>query len=527
MSATGARKAAGLDTPAPAPAGAVRARRIGTAVALALSLAAALGGAPRADADLFGSISLVSEGSLYGAPAQQVEYAHDAAISGNGEYVAFDGSFGGLTGVWRRDLATGAIEAVAPGDSELPSISASGRYISFTSTEDLVAEDEARGPNVWVRDMEPGPGEPEYVLASAADGSNRALTYEYGSEPSAEEQEYGAAAVGRSAISADGREVAFVTTAASNLAGPHTPALQVAVRYLESEQTKLVSGEYDAATGQTTDTPVSSEEGGRRFGAVFAGTGVNPGFTDPPPDGRWGSHPPVGASISADGSTVAWLGDDIAKQAPMLAAEDPGGLYTEPLWRRVEPGSETPTERVTGGSEPADPGCAESGERELPPFPASASDPCQGPFQIELASSGEESYGIWTERVGGPGNNSVDFVPRLSEDGEEVAFVASALPLSVGLGFNHEDGQSADLYVADMQPGLNRRQALTALTQIDGANVGAGDAITDFDISPDGRQVAFTTRRAEFLLGSPAYITAPLARASSTTPTSKTTRSRA
>jgi len=490
----------------------LRAARVAWLVA-ALAAAAALGAAPRAGADVFGAISLASEGSLDGAPPQQVEYAHDAAISGNGRYVAFDGSVGGMTGVWRRDLATGAIEAVAPGDSELPSISASGRYVSFTSTEDLVPADEALGPNVWVRDMEPGPGEAEYVLASAVDGSSRALTYEYGTEPSSEEAKYGAAAVGRSAISADGQEVAFVTTAVSNLAGPHTPALQVAVRYLETERTELVSGEYDAATGQTTETPVFSEEQGHRFGAVFTGPGANPGFRAPPPDGNWEVHPPIGASISGDGSAVAWLGDDIARQAPMLAAEHPPSLYTEPLWRRIEPGSETPTERVTGGSEPENPACAASGESALPgSFPASGSDPCQGPFQVELATSAEEPVGIWTEHAGAP-NESVDFVPRLSEDGERVAFVASAVPLSLGLGFTSSDGEAADLYVADMQPGLTRSQALTPLTQISGDNIGAGDAINDFDISPDGEQVAFTTRRAEFLLGSPAFVSAPLAEA--------------
>ena len=42
-------------------------------------------------------------------------------------YVAFDGSVGGVTGVWRRDLATDAIEQVAGGDAELPSISEDGQ----------------------------------------------------------------------------------------------------------------------------------------------------------------------------------------------------------------------------------------------------------------------------------------------------------------------------------------------------------------------------------------------------------------
>ncbi len=76
---------------------------------------------------MFGPISLVSAGALGGDEPQQAEYAHDAAISGNGRYVAFDGSVGGVTGVWRRDLLrAGAIEQVAGGDAELPSISETG-----------------------------------------------------------------------------------------------------------------------------------------------------------------------------------------------------------------------------------------------------------------------------------------------------------------------------------------------------------------------------------------------------------------
>ena len=59
---------------------------------------------------------------------QQADYAHDPAISGNGRYVAFDGSFGGLTGVWRRDLQTGAVhrspsktQAIRPSARPTPS----------------------------------------------------------------------------------------------------------------------------------------------------------------------------------------------------------------------------------------------------------------------------------------------------------------------------------------------------------------------------------------------------------------------
>jgi hypothetical protein len=490
------RPACAGGTPVPTPVRALARACVLLATSLALF-------APVARADVFGPISLVSVGSVGGGRMQQAEYAHDAAISGDGRFVAFDGSVGGQTGVWRRDLATGAIERVAGGDATLPSVSENGRYISFTSTEDLVPEDGARGPNVWVRDMEPGAGEPEYVLASAVNGSTQALAYEW-TNPSEEEATRGAVATGRSAISANGQEVAFVTTAVSNLAGAQTPALQVAVRYLASEQTLLVSGRYGAASGQTTDEPVSGEG----QGAVYAGVAAKVGFGPTPADASWASNPPPGASISADGSTVAWMGANVSEQAPMLPDETTPALYTEPLWRRIAPGSQTSTERVTGGSDPGSPACVASGESVLPPRTAqSLADPCQGPFEAETESSGGQSVGIWTEANAG----EADFVPRLSADGEAVAFVSSAQPVTLGLGFGGEFGEPADLYVASMRTGLTRVQALTPITQVGGANVAADATITDFAISGDGEQVAFTTRRTQFALGSPAYVSAPAA----------------
>lgn len=465
-----------------------------------------------AGADVFGPISLVSQGVVGGGEPQQAEYAHDTAISGDGRYVTFDGSVSGVTGVWRRNLASGAIEAVAGGDAELPSISENGRYISFTSTEDLVPHDEARGLNVWVRDMEPGPGEPEYILVSALNHSTKDLTYAYGSHPAGEELEYGAVAAGRSAISANGQEVAFVTTAISDLVQSEaeadgkepiqvkTPAFQVAVRNIPAEETTLVSGAYEPLTGQTTDNPVSAEEGGVPVGAVYPG---QRSFRPAPANGAW-QHGPPGASISADGSTVAWTGENIGRQARMLPGESPSPLYTEPLWRRIAPGSQTPTERVTGGSDPGNPACVASGE---------LGSACEGPFTVSLHPfEAGKTAGIWSEA--GLGDGQGDPVPRLSETGEEVAFISTALPVAIGAGFGTDNaGEPADLYVVDMHAGLTRDQALTPLTRIGGTNEAADEPITDFDISPNGEQVAFTTARIEFPLGSPAYVSEPAAEA--------------
>ncbi len=430
--------------------------------------------------------------------------------------MAFDGSVAGVTGIWRRDLATGAIEQVAGGDAEMPSISESGQDISFTTNEGKSLSEITDGRphsakreavNVYVRDMSKGPGqEGAFVVASASNGSLEPLAYNGAGTT------LGSSAAGRSAISADGNEVAFVTTAVSDLvdgtaAEPQTPPLQVAVRYVDSNETALVSGEYDPESGATTGQPVSVQEAGRMLGAVYPGK--SPSFSPPPAGGEWGKSPPPGASISADGSTVAWMGENIGRQARMLPDETPSFLYTEPLWRRIAPGSQTPTERVTGGSDPSNPNCAETGEAALPEV-ASAADPCQGPFEV-TDLSGSESSGVWTE--GGTGGGIGDFIPRLSDDGYTVAFISTALPISLGEDFgDHGAGEAADLYIANMHPGLTRTQALTPLSQLaSDQSVAGADPITDFDISPDGTEVAFTTRRTEFPLGSPAYVSVPAA----------------
>jgi hypothetical protein len=473
------------------------------AVLLCCAVPVALFASVPADADVFGPISLVSE-----SPTQQVDYAHDSVISGDGRYVAFDGSFGGVTGVWRRDLSTGAVEQVAGGDAELPSISENGRFISFTSTEDLIPEDEAVGPNVWVRDMEPAAGEPEYILASAVNGSAKDLTYEYATAPATpepperkfEEEHYGSVASGRSALSADGRHVAFVTSSPSNLAGPKTPALQVAVRDLDTRETQLVSVAYDPATGQAIPgSSVSGVEGAEVFGAVYVPGSGPPAF--PFTSRAYKMTPPVGASISADASTVAWMGQDVSAQTQMLPAETLPPRYTEPLWRRIATGPQTATRRVTGGSDPANPACVASGETALPE-PASSSDPCQGPF----ATPHDANPGIWAGDIG-------DAVPQLSANGMTVAFLATATLLARGSDFGVGQGEApSDLYVVDMHEGLSRVQALRALTEFSSANrhdLSENAPIVDLGVSPDGTQIAFTTARTEFPLGSPAYVSAP------------------
>jgi hypothetical protein len=503
----------------------------------ALALSAAVGllacaGPGSARADVFGPISLVSYGAV-GASGfvQQAEYAHDSAISADGRYVAFDGSIGGVTGVWRRDLDTDAVEQVAGGDAAMPSISENGQYVSFTTDEgaslpeithlqpDLAPKPEA--VDVYRRDMAVEPaataadeaarpaGERAFLAASVASGSEQPLTYENPGEHG------GSYAVGRSAMSANGDEVAFVTVSVSNLVAypaleaqerekgetpaPRTPAGQVAVHSFDTGATELISRcRFECAKGEAegaAEPVVAAEEKSKPVGAITLGAA---NFPKHEPFGAW-----PGASISADGTTVAWIGEDVAEQAPTLAQEDLPVIYEEPLWRRL-PAAANQTRRVTGGSDPEAPGCAASGETQLTEGSENAGDPCQGPFVRESVGNS-----------GGGGlikDPTSDFTPRLSANGEEVAFGANGRLISEGYDFDRqpETGNPTDLFVVDMQPGLTRDQSLTQLTEA-GSSGAENEPVTDFEISADGRQVAFSTERTVFTLGWPALVSAPLA----------------
>jgi len=505
---------------------------IATVVTLALALAAAMTAASGADADVFGSIALLSA-----SPLVQAEYARDPAISGNGRYIVFQGAVGGVEGIWRREITRGPdgqavggnLVQVAGGDAELPSISENGQYVSFTTnegselpgiTDELPDANEAHeAPSVYVRNMEIPASSPcvagescAFTLASASSGPAdelpRPLIYQYPQSRQVEEDNFGAAAAGRSAISADGSEVVFVTTAESDLAGPGTPAFQVAVRNLDTNQTQLVSVRYDAATGGPSfnpetgapePVPVQVGVGGSSFGAVYTHGGRAPLF------GAGESYEPtaeIGASISADGSTVSWMGQNIGEQVSTLSGEPLNSNYSAPLWRRIGDGQDTPTRQVTGGADPSAPACLADPQTKLPE-PASLADPCQGPFR-----TGTLFEGIWAGSVGDP-------IPRLSANGNEVAFLATAPLVALGSDFESgEDNRNSDLYVANMQEGLTRTEALTPLTELAGGKdsvVATNAPIADLGISPDGTQVAFTTERTIFPLGSPAYVSAPAA----------------
>jgi Tol biopolymer transport system component len=402
---------------------------------------------------------------------QQAGEALAPAISADGRYLAFQGAIGGLRGVFRKDLQSGtvlpvaagsALEANAPGaDAASPSISADGRYVAFTTAArlDPLDDQQPASRDVYVADMSSTP--PSYELASALDGAAAGLTYA-GSG--------GSEASGRVALSADGRRVAFFTTAASNLTGEATktdaPAGQVALRDLATDRTILVSAERDPETGSMTDLPVP---GGALINTVK-------------------STLLGGVALSADGTTAAWLGAHLPAQVPLLPAEakafgelDESGSrpYDEPLWRRIADGPGAPTRRMIAGDGAGD------------PFP-------------DLTKKAE-----FNEAQGWLGTKNVDGVPQLSADGRTAALIGNP-------------SEATNVFLVDMSAGPSRAQAVRQLTRdvpIPAAefpgeinsnkNIPLDGHVFDLAISADGRRIAFATARQRFPLAPPNLIGSP------------------
>lgn len=410
-----------------------------------------------------GPIRLVSSNGI-----EQADFAESPALSANGRFVAFVGQIGGQRGIFRKDLVSGEIVPVLLAEQGAePSISADGRYVSFTTTKQLDPDDDpvANSSDVYVADMATTP--PTYELASAIDGCDplEPAPHETPCGLSYESPFFGSVATGRLSLSADGREVVFVTRTASNLTEPAvtaepfpTPTLQVAVRNLATDETTLISTALGSTGG---DTPVPG-------GAVMSNGPL-----------------PAAASISADGSTVAWLGRHLTAQVP-LGADEAAAIarleadeffgYDEPLWRRIPTAGTTApgTRRLVTGQE----------------FPEMVAGTNLGHAGGCASSQG------WN--LGGG-----QAVPALSADGERAVLVGQP------------DGYT-DAYLVEVDgptPVVRRITGSPPLPLNEGCKasepqfIASNAEIKTIAISPDGERIAFTTRRQRFTLSPPNFVT--------------------
>ena len=140
--------------------------------------------------------------SMSPARQEQADSSTSAVdISADGRYVAFQTRARNLFpadyqdppgqfrqgGIFRRDMQTGTLDLVALGDllggettragAKNPSISANGRYVSFSSADQLAAADVNTQVDVYVRDMDQPISSPTaFELVSARDGSAQPAT---------------------------------------------------------------------------------------------------------------------------------------------------------------------------------------------------------------------------------------------------------------------------------------------------------------------------------------------------------------
>jgi Tol biopolymer transport system component len=183
------------------------------------------------------------------------------SISADGRYVAFvsyasdlvQGDGNGTTDVFVRDLATGTTTRVSKdlqggdpnADSWMPSISADGRYVAFSSiASDLVQGDDNSTYDVFVKDL-------------IAQSTIRASVDTGGDDPNASSGRYGVS------ISADGLHVAFVSNATDLVQGDRNDYQDVFVRHLISETTVRASVDTEGGDPDSISFGGSLSDDGR------------------------------------------------------------------------------------------------------------------------------------------------------------------------------------------------------------------------------------------------------------------------
>jgi Tol biopolymer transport system component len=431
----------------------------------------------------------------------------DATISADGRYVVFqtratnffenDGVPGGdpdppgtcrSGGIFRYDRVTGELTLVADGTearvgangecepsnlifrgAENPSVSADGRYVAFSTAQQLVPQDTNENVDVYVRDMDvplsaDREGSGAYTLVSAQNGGDTPAAYDDSKiSPPLAGGDPGTELWPNTAISANGRYVLFrsenlVLSSLPDGSTPTTPPDQLFVRDLLTKTTTLVN--------QTSVGHKPGPECGT--GGTSAGGEPACGISGP-------------ATLSADGSTVAWVGKNAPEQTVFLPGEEPEESTTYYLWRRwQEPHAST--RRVTGIADPEDPACKGGAVTGDP----TATGPCYGPLTFPESSNA----GISSQ------------APGLSADGNTVAFLAGS-----ALRPNDLKPESLDVFLTSMAPGITRKAGTRELTLAVNSAQGDGNAsVTSLALSPDGSHIAFVSQRNAFVLGEPASI---------------------
>ena len=295
--------------------------------------------------------------------------------------------------------------------------------------------------------------------------------------------------VGRPAASADGRFVAFVSRASNLVPGDTNARQDVFVRDRRTDQTERVS--VDSAGAQASgawwdNEDVAINADGRFVAFTSSASNLVPGdangqkdvfvrdrLTDRTErvsigaDGRESANSSSVASISADGRFVAFImGVPDPRGAPYLVRWD--------VFVRDRTGGTT--ERVTS---PGRPGADSAEAPAISPdgrfvaFASRAADPVKG----SVLFIRDRDTGAIQEL---PGTGGASGPLSVSDGGRLVAFTSGATDLVAG-----DTNRDTDVFAADRSAGTVERVSVTSLESQ--ANNDSGGAA----VSADGRYVAF------------------------------------
>lgn len=397
-------------------------------------------------------------------------------ISANGRYVAFwsetfylvPGDTNSVTDVFVRDRRAGVTSRVSVssdggqgnGESRDASISADGRYVAFSSwAKNLVPGDTneigstevhepIEGQDVFVRDRKRG----ETSRINVASNGRQANRNSH-----------------RPAVSADGRYVAFTSTADNLVAGDTNRKADVFV--------------HDRLQRRTTRVSVSSN--GRQGNRVS-------GDVNEPGVGVKGFFSFSSVAISGDGRFVAFASD-----ADNLAPGDmnrQADVFVRDLRKRVTTRISLANNGREGNRGGGDPAISSDGRYVA--FLSAAGNLVRGDTNHTADVFVRDLWRQRTTRIsvasdGRQGNRGHSGDPAISADGRYVAFVSSAANL-VQRDTNFED----DVFLHDRLKRLTSRVSVST----SGRQGELGGSLRT-EISADGRQVAFQSNARNLVRG--------------------------
>ncbi len=442
-----------------------------------------------------------------GTESDGLSAVYPPRISADGDAVAFDsvasnlvaGDTNAVADVFVRDRQAGTTERAsvagdgseADGASWNPSITGDGEVAGFWSgASNLVAGDTNGADDVFVRDRQAGTTERVSVVSGPVESDGASSEH---------------------AVNADGRYVAFMSTADNLVAGDTNGAPDVFVRDRQAGTTERVSVATDGTEGDGSVWSPAISADGRYVAFTSTSDNLVAGDTNGAPDvfvrdrqagttervsvagdSTEGNADSEAPSLSSDGRYVMFM-----SAADNLVAGDTNGA-PDVFVRDRQAGT---TERVS---------VAGDGSQALgfSGYPATSAD---GRYVAFVSAADNlvagDANGVpdvfvrdrqagTTERVsvasGGGEADAFSWYPATSGDGRYVVFLSAADDLVAG-----DTNGAPDVFVRDRQAGTTERASVAT----DGSEGNADSGTAAPSISADGSRVAFVSGASNLVAG--------------------------